>query len=271
MHLLGLLSIILGAIPVYAATPGRFLSITAGTQLSTRTYVHFYIENEMGQRTGQLPNGHRVAEIPGTEDSYGTEALSNDMTHEPGFESVGFAVSDFPAGDFKLVLLPQATSTYFLRLDITNDNYSSSNNDFEGYAVAGTSIVYKFEFQPTNSTPTPVMKTVTLASLRESVLVAMQVGQLGDTAFATRLDKLLARAQSDVSSGKNKQAGDRLDQFIHRLDSAFKKESDLDGGDDTDDKKNASTMKRFVVKTARDSLSGDARTLIAGFGEQSRK
>lgn len=271
MHLLGTLIFILGVTPACAAAPGRFISIIAGTQMSTRTYVHFYIENEAGQRTGQLPNGHRVSEIPGTKNSYGTEALSNDVTGAPGFESVQFGLTDFPSGLFKLVLVPQATTSYFLRLDITNDNYSSSDNDYEGYAVAGSTIVYNFEFQPTNSSPTPVAKVVTLPSLRQSVQVALQIGQLGDAAFVSRLDNTLAKTQSDIVSGKNKQAADRLDQFIHRLGSAFKKEPDIGDGDDADDKKNASTMKRFVTKTAHDSLSEDARTLIVGLVERPKK
>lgn len=245
--------------------------IIAGTGISTRAYVQFYIENDIGQRTGQLPNGQRVAEIPGTEDCYGTSSSSDDDTGERGSENVEFQLSPFPGGQHKLVIVPLATTSYFLNMTIRNDNMSRARHNFEGFAVAGTTISYNFTFAPTASSPTPVAKVVTLPSLRQSVQVALQIGQLGDAAFVARLDKLLAKAQSDVVSGKNKQAADRLDQFIHRLDSAFKKEPDPDDGDDADDKKDASTMKRFVTKTAHDSLNEDARTLIIGLGEQPKK
>jgi len=278
MNLFGALIFILGATPVCAATPGRFISIIAGTQLSTRTYVHFYIENEIGQRTGQLPNGHRVSEIPGTRNSYGTEALSNDVTGAPGFESVQFGLTDLPSGQFKLVLVPLATTSYFLRLDITNDNYSSSDNDYEGYAVAGTTIVYNFEFQPTASIPPPVTKTVTLTGLRQSIQAAFKIGQIGDAKFVAKLDKILADAEKALAKkgGKDKdrenkkEAVAKLRKFIKELEKAFKgeKDEDRDEDDDKDDKKHAEKehnkpAKRFVSETAFKSLKGDAEALIA--------
>ncbi|MBI2788694.1 MAG: hypothetical protein HYX59_08435 [Elusimicrobia bacterium] len=245
--------------------------IIAGTGVSTRAYVQFYLENDIGQRTGQLPDGQRVAEIPGTADCYGVSSTANDATGERGSENVEFQLSPFPAGHYKLVLLPLATTAYFLNMTTRNDNMRRARSNFEGYAVAGATVAYSFDFAPTSSSPTVVTKSVTLVGLRQSVQAAFQIGQLGDGGFVSRLDKILAKAQSDIDSGKNKQAADRFDEFIHRLDSAFKKEPDPDGNDDASDKKNASSMKRFVSKTALASLSADARTLIIGLGEQPKK
>lgn len=245
--------------------------ITAGTGRSTHSYVNFFVEDESGRRTGRLPGGTEVAEIPGTRGHYGTDSMDDLISNQAGPESVEFHISSFPAGHFNLVVVPLATTSYWLNFSIVNDNDSRIHKVFDGYAVAGTTIAFGFEHQPAASAPTPIVKFVTFASLRQSVQVALQVGQLGDEAFVSRLDKMLAKAHSEANSGKNKQAADRLDQFIHRLDSAFKKEPDPNGEDDADDKKNASTVKRFVIKTAHDSLIEDARTLIAGLGEQPKK
>jgi len=245
--------------------------ITAGTDVSTRSYVQFYVEDDLGRRTGQPPTGPEVAEIPGTAGHYGTESIFKEGTGESGPESVEFHISSFPAGHFKLVLLPQITTSYWLLVSIVNDNNASLHQKFFGYGTVASPLIFEFEHHPANASPTPIAKDVSIGGLRQSVIAALQVGQLGDSAFTARLDKMLAKAQSEADSGKNKQAADRLDQFVHRLESAFKKEPDPNDGDDPDDKKNASTMKRFVVKTALDSLSADARILIGGLGEQPKK
>lgn len=245
--------------------------ITAGTGRSTHSYVNFFVEDEAGRRTGRLPGGAEVAEIPGTRGRYGTDSMDDLIANKAGPESVIFHISTFPAGHFNLVVVPLATTSYWLNFSIVNDNNARSHSVFDGYGVVGTTITFGFDHQPAAGAPSPIVKVVTFASLRQSIEVAKQVGQLGDAAFVSRLDKMLAKAQSDAASGKNKQAADRLDQFIHRLDSAFKKEPDPNDGDDPDDKKNVNTMKRFIVKTALDSLNSDARTLITSLGEQSKK
>lgn len=268
---LSTLLIALGAILIAPSRVFARIYITAGTDVSTRSYVQFYVEDEVGRRTGQTPTGLEVAEIPGTEGHYGTESIFKEGTGESGPESIEFHISSFPAGRFKLVLLPEITTSYWLRVSVVNDNNASLHQKFFGFATAASSVTFEFEHHPANASPTPIAKDVTIAGLRQSVKAALQSSQLGDSAFAGRLDKMLDKAQSEVASGKKKQGADRLDQFIHRLDSAFKKEPDLDAEDEADDKKNASAMKRFVAKTARDSLSEDARALIVGLGEQSKK
>lgn len=259
-------ALILFASRALAGDGGIF--ITAGTGVSTRSYVHFYIEDASGRRTGQLPNGRRAAEIPGTADCYGTTSVGNDATGERGSENVEFQISDFPAGDFKLILLPLATTSYFLRISIRNDNFSELTRDFAGYASSGTPIEYHFEHHPTASSPTPVAKQVSFDALRRSIQIALTVGELGDSAFVSRLDKVLLKAADFArQKDKSKQSADLLDQFIHRLDSAFKKDPDPDDGDDPQDKKATPIINRFATQRARDSLSEDARILIRGLGE----
>ena len=96
-----ILSVLLA--PAASAAPGDGgLFIIAGTGVSTRTYVHFYLEDEQGRRAGQLPDGRRVAEIPGTEDHYGAIPSGNERTGERDSEAAEFQVSPFPAGHVRL-------------------------------------------------------------------------------------------------------------------------------------------------------------------------
>lgn len=254
-----------------AASGDGALFITTG-HISTRAHVHFIVENEQGQRTGQLLDGRQVAEIPGTLGNYGTESQHDDASGEPGYERVTFESSGLSPGKYKVQVLPTATTAYWLILTVRNDNLSHLDLRTWGYAIAGTTVTYEVDFQPTTSSPTPVAKIVSFDSLRRSIQVALQVGQIGDAAFVSRLDKMLLKAQSfaETTSAK-KQAADRLDQFIHRLDSAFKKEPDPDDGDDPQDKKESSIINRFATMRARDSLSEDARILIRGIGETPKR
>lgn len=245
--------------------------ITAGTDRSSHSYVQFYVQDSAGRRTGQPATGPQVAEIPGTKGHYGMDAVGNLLTGVSGPETVEFHTSSFPEGQFQLIVVPRADTAYWLRFDIENDNDAVVENSFSGYAVAGATVGFVFEHHPTASSPTAVSKIVIPGGLRQSIQVALQVGQLGDAAFVARLDKLLAKVETEIEKGHKKQAADRLDQFIHRLDSAFKKEPDPDDGDDPQDKKNAAEMKRFVTQAARDSLNADARTLIIGLGEQPKR
>lgn len=270
MRLTYLIGFFLLPLQANAASGNGGVFVLAG-HISTRAYVHFIVENDAGQRTGQLLDGTQVAEIPNTLGAYGAEASDDDDTGDPGYERVSFESSRLAAGHYKLKILPTATTAYWLDFTVRNDNMSRTHIASWGYAIAGTTTTYDFDYQPAAASPPLIIKTVTIALLRSSIQTASRQGQLGDAAFVSRLDKLLAKAQSDISSGRDKQAADRLDQFIHRLDSAFKKEPDPNDEDDADDKKNASTVKRFVVKIAHDSLIEDARTLIAGLGERPKK
>lgn len=269
MHLLWLLCALMSSSASAGAGDGGIFIVTGN--ISTRAYVHFIIENDVGQRTGQLLDGTRVSEIPGTSGVYGTEIQDDHRPGVRGIETVHFETSGFPAGHYKLKLLPTATSSYWMRFSIRNDNFSDLELKSRGFALVGATITYVFDFAPTASSPTPAAKILVPGGLRQSVQVALQIGQLGDATFVARLDKLLAKAQGEIDKGQKKQGADRFDEFIHRLDSAFKKEPDPDDGDGPEDRKNAAEMKRFVTKTALESLSADARTLIIDLGEKPKR
>lgn len=238
---------------------------------STRTAVHFIIENNAGQRTGQLLSGLKVAEIPGSKYFYGTESIDNHTTGAPDEQAVSIQTTKLTPGHYKIKLLPLATTAYWLDVTMTQDNGSHLNYHTESFATAHTTITFDFDFQPAASAPMPITKTVTIASLRQSVQAALEIGQLGDAAFVSRLGKMLIKVETFTAKGQNKQAADRLDQFIHRLESAFKKEPDPNAGDDPADIKSADTVKRFILAKARDTLQADARTLITSLGETPKK
>lgn len=247
------------------------LFISAGTIRSTTTYVHFYLEDSSGQRTGRLPNGIEVAEIPGTAGYYGVTADGNLITNEPGPAVLEFHTSNFPTGQFKLVLVPVATTSYWLQMSIVNLNGARTRQRFSGYALNGATTTITFEHNPTGTAPAPIVKVVSLSTLQQSLQVAAQLQEIGDAAFVSRLDKMLVKAEGQIGKGQKKQAADTLDQFTHRLESAFKKEPDPNADDDPSDKKSASNMKRFIAKQARDALQADSRTLITSLGETPKK
>src|SRR5688572_6899353 len=86
--------------------------ITAGTARSTHSYVQFYVEDDSGRRSGMLPSGIEVADIPGTRGHYGTDSMDDLVNNRPGPESIEFHISSFPVGRFKLVIVPSATTPY---------------------------------------------------------------------------------------------------------------------------------------------------------------
>ncbi|MEK7390450.1 MAG: hypothetical protein AAB036_12230 [Elusimicrobiota bacterium] len=262
---------VLGSIFMVPSWVFAGIYITAGTDVSTRSYVQFYIQDEFGRQTGQPPTGPEVAEIPETGGYYGTDSIFREDTGESGPESVILQTDSFPAGRFKLVLLPEITTSYWLRVSIVNDNGTKNRQKYFGYATIASPITFEFNHYPSSAAPTPITKIVSIEGLRQSVVAALKLGQLSDPTFASRLDKMLAKAQAEAASGKTKQAANRLEQFVRRLDSAFRKTADPDDGDDEGDKKSAGSMKRFVTKTALDSLSADAKTLIDGLEKKTGK
>lgn len=255
--------------------------VTAATGVSTHSYVQFYFEDEAGRRTGRLPDGTEVADIPGTRGYYGVDSVDDLIANQAGPEAVEFHTSSFPVGRFKLVLVSLATTSYWLKFDIVNDNNISIQNDFSGYALAGTTIAFNFEHQPAASAPSAVTKFVTLAALRQSVQAVRQANQLGDAKFVAKLDKILAEAEKALfkKGGKDndrenkKEAVVKLLKFIKELEKAFKGEKDEDRDEDDDkdhekhaDKKDDKPAKRFVSEEAFKSLKSDAEILIASLG-----
>lgn len=258
---------ILAALPAIGAADGIY--ITAGTLPGSGTSLNFYIENSSGQKTGQLPDGSYVSQIPGTDGRYNSPTLINQSDEDQ--QRTEFNCSRFPGGQYKLVLIPQGTAPYYVMFDKSNANGSEVEQTFRGFGATGTPITLNFEHQPAASSPTATVKEVTFASLRQSVQLALGGQHIGDASFVSRLDKMIVKAADQTGKGQKKQAADRLDQFIHRLDSAFKKESDPYADDDPGDKQNASQMKRFILEQARDSLRDDARTLIIFLGETPKR
>jgi len=255
------------AIPTAKATDGIY--ITAGTTVGSGTSMNFYIENSSGQRTGQLADGSYVSQIPGTRGRYGSPSLRNES--EPDQQRTEFHCARFPAGTYKLVLIPQGTAPYYVMFDKRNSNNVEISQTIEGFGENGIPITLNFEHQPTASSPTATVKEVTFASLRKSVQLVYTAQGLGDATFVSRLDKMIVRAADQAGKGQKKQAADRLDQFIHRLDSAFKKEPDPNADDDPGDKKSADSMKRFIMEPALNSLRDDARALIISLGETPKR
>lgn len=233
--------------------------------------AQFILENEAGQRTGRLPDGTYLTEIPGTDGAYSNTSVDDHVGESPSSEMISFETTHVPPGNYQLKLLPVATTSYELLIEITQDNGAHVRTRQQGFLLAGATVNFQFRFDPTQPAPTPVAKVVSFDQLRESSQAALTMGQLGDAAFVSRLNKMLLKAASFADKGQGKQAADRLGQFIHRLESAFKHEPDINAGDDPDDVKNAASMKRFVTANAKDSLETDARTLIASLGETPKK
>lgn len=266
-HALQVVAILALAVNTAKATDGIY--ITAGTSLGSGTSMNFYIENSSGQRTGQLADGSYVSQIPGTRGRYSSPTLSNET--EPDQQRTEFHCARFPAGTYKLVLIPQGTAPYYVMFNKRNSNNVEISQTLEGFGENGTPITLNFEHQPAASSPTATVKEVTFASLRKGVQLTHTAQGLGDDSFASRLDKMIIKAADQAGKGQKKQAADRLDQFIHRLDSAFKKEPDPNADDDPSDKKSADSMKRFIMEPALDSLRDDARTLIVSLGETPKR
>ncbi|MEK7384315.1 MAG: hypothetical protein AAB262_13650, partial [Elusimicrobiota bacterium] len=236
-------------------------------------------EDEQGRRTGRLPSGEIVGNIPGTTEGgnvgYGTDAVSDEDTGEPGPESIDF-VSDLPDGSYKLVLLPLATTAYYLHVRLEYKNVARSSNprlNFAGLLTAGAAVGYEIDYAYGATTPAVLLKDVTFATLRRDLSSAAMLSLIGDPKFTAKLDKTLGKGEAAAAKGKKKEAVEKLRKFVRKLEKTFRGEKDDDRDEDDKDqdkkheeKEQEKPPKRFVSELAFKSLKGDAETLIAALG-----
>lgn len=246
------------------ADSGR-IYISAGTGVSTSTYVHFYLEDSLGRKTGRLPSGERVGNIPGTapdgDVGYAFDSVSDKDTGLPGPESVTFA-ADLADGHYKLVLIPLATTAYFLHVGLEYKNLSiaaAPQLNFAGLVTAGQPTAFEFDYAYEASTPAAVVKNVDFSTLRRDLRSFAGLGQVGDAKLVAQLDKILeqgekALATNDASAPRQgDSAAEKLRQFMDKLEKAAAGKPDESAG----------KVKRVVTAQALAALGGDAKALIA--------
>jgi hypothetical protein len=238
-----------------------------------------------------------VHEIPNS--SYFVEGIGDNTgggEDEPFYREL-YVPTPIP-GKYIIQIIGRKTGGYRLSSDFYGSDDAKQEYDTTGFTVDGQIVTLSVEFDPTPGAPAPVItKIVTFDILRNDVLVAQKLNQLGDDKCAKSLGKNIALAEKlagvcDRRKGKKDKgcqpAVAVLKLFIKRLElanrkcdnsadcdeerewAAFRKEHGKDaefGGfwrewDRDDWHKHKKAVKRFVTDEALTIIREDAGWLI---------
>jgi len=279
------------------------LSIRAGS-FSKDLQIHFVVTDPMGRKRGHIPfpTPHELYEFPG---GYGTNRLGDEVALEQANdEAIEFGHEQVLKGTYTITIYC-LSSTPFSGEIITYDSNHKFNMpspyEFKGYASSGSTTEYQIYIDPTPGAPAPVItKIVTFDVLRNNVLVAQKLNQLGDDKFAGSLagnidlaEKLAGVCDKRRAKKTNcEPAASVLKLFVKRLElanrkcdnpvdcdeerewSAFRKAHGGDaeykdffrGWDGDGWHKHKKTCKRFVNDEAFKIIKEDAQWLIKSLG-----
>ena len=297
--------ILFAPIQVYAGQNLSGLSISVGTA-STTTYTQVLVIDPLGRKTGFDPDlKHRIKNIPGS--SYVTESIDAYDGTSKGDESAVFAMNSPIPGSYRVVLVGLGNANYSLQIsaeDSKGKEILSYANIYTGSLFLGASQQYLLNYNPTPGAPAPVItKTVTFGTLRQDLVVAQKLNQIGDDKFIGSLTRMISSAERQIGiCAKNKKNQGKpckpaiavLNMFVKRLEAANRKcdskksqlcDEDNDWNDfnkehrndhdyddfyhdwDKDDwQKDKKKCKRFVSDEALKIISEDAQWLIKSLG-----
>lgn len=295
-----------------------YLSISAGTG-DTPTKVHFIVTDSLGRKTGFKSFGHdedgficvnTYQEIPNS--GYNTEATGSldpsVVPDEP--ESASFGIDTLIRDTYTITAVGFGNTKYFLDMTLSDAVGKISTILNSGYMTAGATQQYSIYLNPTPGAPAPVItKIVTFDTLRQDLIVAQKLNQIGDDKFVGSLTRMvnLAERLADRCEKHGKHGKDKgckpaiavLKIFIKRLEIANRKcdsrnsqqcDEDKDWNDfekehrkdhdydeffrdwDRDDwHKNKKTCKRFVTDESLKIINEDANWLIKSLGGETDK
>jgi len=249
-----------------------------------------------------------VLEIPRS--VYAVQGISDNTgggDNEPFYREL-YVPAPIP-GKYTIQIIGKKTGSYRLSSDFYSSDHGKQEYDTLGLSVAGHTVTINAEYSPVPGAPALVItKVVTFNALRQDLIVAQQLNQLGDEKFARSLAKnidlaeKLAKACDKRGHGKNKPCRPAiavLKLFVNRLELANRKcdsknphhcDEDKDWDDfgkehrkdhdyddffrewDRDDwHKHKKTCKRFVTDEALKIIKDDAGWLIKSLGGETDK
>lgn len=248
---------------------------------STVTLVHMLIMDPLGRQTGCIPaSGFSAQDIPNS--SYVLEAIDNVVTGESGPEGVIFFVRPIMPGTYTVTLFGMAPTTYrvlMLADDSTGESAPPTEDILQGYLTASASRQYVLQYNPTPGAPKSVVKVVTFDVLRQDLLTAKELNQIGGDKFVKSLLRMIDKAEKLTEKHKKPKGRKHgikvaavkiLKAFIKRLDKAAKHEFD-DYDEDKEWKKWRKKHKRFITPEALVILKEDAKSLIVQLGGKVKK
>jgi len=267
--------------------------------------VSMIVSDPFGRKAGiNLVSGLRINNIPHA--SGGEDYVSNDETGEPiDSGSMYITIIDtVPVGVYSLELFGSTNTIYFLDISGYDALYNPLPDiSFSGLISGGEVRKVALSYSSIPGAPAPVItKTVTLDALRQDLIVAQKLTQIGDNKFVgslTRVVNLAERladkcAKHDRHGKKCEPAIAVLNMFVKRLEAANRKcdgknlkacDEDKDWNDfgkehrkdhDYDDffkdwdkdewHKHKKDCKRFIGDEALRIISEDAQWLIKSLG-----
>jgi hypothetical protein len=282
------------------------------------TPAEMLITDSQGRRTGYSPDApfekgeqlNMFREIPDA--MYGQEGIGESSDEDPyGSDDSGLSgsrrmrIQEAPEGRYLLLIIGRKPGKYSLggRFEKTDGSYQSLES-FYGFIVQGQTTTVNIDYNPTPGTPAPVItKTVTFDALRQDLIVAQQLKQLGEDKFVKSLVKTIDLAEKlSARCDKRRHNEDKgcepavaiLKLFVKRLQkadqkcdskkpqvcdedkdwndfsAAHRKDRDYDdffrGWDRDDWHKWKSKSKRSVTDEALNIIKDDAGILIKSLG-----
>ena len=167
--------------------------------------IHFILTDPLGRRTGYLPinwekpdfsNPANLKEIPGA--FYSVERLGDEESGDFGSgESIQFYSHPIVVGTYTITVFAFTDTNYHIDFEeyVTIDNKVST--EFEGFTSSNTTLQYSVFIDPTKPVPAKpvVTKVVTFQTLRDDLIVAQKLNQIGDDKFVNSLIRMVNIAE----------------------------------------------------------------------------
>ena len=274
------LYVLTGGLPAAWGGDLSRLNINATTH-SEEIGVHFIVTDPLGRRMGNDCTRAKEDSLRGIPGSwYTVESTGDDESGSPGPEGIQSRIGpSIAAGTYTITLCGLATAQFHLFVHSSDffGKYHPNEQSLDSFIAAGTTAQYVLSYDPAPGKGiTQFVKQVSFATLRQDLRTAAGLSLIGDAKFVAKLDKILAEGEKALSKkgGKEKdrenqkEAVEKLRQFIRKLEKSFKggKDDDRDEDDDRDHEEREKPPKRYVSETAYKALKSDAQTLIAALG-----
>ena len=258
------------SMPVYAENLSS-LYINAGSSnpdgsYAMETKIHVLVTDPLGRQIGLNPFiGVQFNDTPHT--NYSVESIDDYESGSPGPESIELGIMQAMGGKYSIFVFAIDNTEYSLEIrGYRSDGLQEDIQTFSSYITSGTTDSYIMQFDPTPGAPAPIIiKEVTFDVLRNDILVAQKLNQLGNDKFKDELIKIIDRAEKlsikcdkkkkDDKCGNKKASANQLNSLIKRMEQSLKKSS-----------KEKDKKKKFITEEALNIIRDDAEILIKDLG-----
>ncbi|MBU4446025.1 hypothetical protein KJ656_13255, partial [bacterium] len=158
--------------------------------------VFMIVKDSMGRETGYNPfTNSWKRDIPSS--GSGSDSIGDNETGDPGPADFTIDITENLIQEkYNFEIFGLCDVRYIFEINADKSNGGSIHFEFKDYITSGTVRNYALQFDPTPGSPAPtIIKEVTFQLLRDDVLVAQKLNQIGDDKFVDSLIKQIILAE----------------------------------------------------------------------------